>query len=167
MSLLLDHQYYFPFFLTCKGLERTTPDRQGYIDAIKELHGDIRNPGENDSNLEEVSIKLLIMYNCELLHLAARVSSLISLKCLISLGAEVTWKNNQGYMALRCVGVINTGDYFHRNSIIKDPEHTQRMEKQCRLLLLKATPDEHRVGLEIIASSSFLNIIPSLSVPIL
>ena len=91
------------------------------------------------------------MYNCELLHLAARVSSLISLKCLISLGAEVTWKNTKGYMALRCVGVINAGDYFHRNSIIKDPEHTQRMEKQCRLLLLKATPDEHRQSLEEIA----------------
>ena len=132
-----------------EGLQRISPDRQGYIDAIKELHGDIRLPGEVE--LDEVSIKILIMYNCDLLHLAARVSCLVSLKCLMNLGAKVTWLNTQGFPALRCVGVINSGDYFHRNSIIKDPEHAQRMEKQCRLLLLHATPEDNRQTLEEIA----------------
>ena len=86
-----------------EGLDRTEPDRIGYIDAIRELHGDIRSP--SDVEIETVSIKLLIMYNCELLHLAARVACLSSIKWLLTLGAQAIWTNVVGQPSLRIVSV--------------------------------------------------------------
>ena len=82
-----------------EGLDRTEPDRCGYIEAIRELHGDIRSP--SDAEIENVSIKLLIMYNCELLHIAARVACLSSIKCLLTLGAQAIWSNAIGQPSLR------------------------------------------------------------------
>lgn len=86
-----------------EGLDRTEPDRCGYIEAIRELHGDIRSP--SDAEIENVSIKLLIMYNCELLHIAARVACLSSIKCLLTLGAQAIWSNAIGQPSLRKVSI--------------------------------------------------------------
>ena len=41
------------------------------------------------------------MYNCELLHIAARVACLSSIKCLLTLGAQAIWSNAIGQPSLR------------------------------------------------------------------
>ena len=162
------HKNYFKFIAgLLEGLDRTEPDRCGYIEAIRELHGDIRSP--SDAEIENVSIKLLIMYNCELLHIAARVACLSSIKCLLTLGAQAIWSNAIGQPSLskvsiehrqhhivnkwliecvgwnfkRCVGVDPNDE-----SVVYRTSKDENEEKNCRSLLLKETPIEFRPTLE-------------------
>lgn len=111
-----------------EGLDRTEPDRCGYIEAIRELHGDIRSP--SDAEIENVSIKLLIMYNCELLHIAARVACLSSIKCLLTLGAQAIWSNAIGQPSLRKVSIFDVKLVVNRMRRLKPIKMRRRRSKR-------------------------------------
>ena len=139
-----------------EGLDRNELDnseRQSYMDAMKELNGDVRNPSD-ELALNKVSIKILIMFNCELLHLAARVSCLTSIKCLLSLGAEAFWSNSTGKAAVRCVGITENDEslqYKTRHTTTHKTDSEIIEENACRIILLKSTPRDHKQSLEQIA----------------
>ena len=87
-----------------EGMNRTEPDREGYLQAMKELNGSLDCP--EDVDFASMSTQSLIMYNMELLHLAARVACPGSIACLIRFGAQASWCDRDKQRAIFVVGKV-------------------------------------------------------------
>ena len=70
------------------------------------------------------------MYNCELLHIAARVACLSSIKCLLTLGAQAIWSNAIGQPSLRKVSIFHVKLVVNRMRRLKPIKMRRRRSKR-------------------------------------
>jgi hypothetical protein len=87
-----------------EGMKRSDPDREGYLQAMKELLGSLDCP--EDSDFSKMPLELIIMYNMELVHLAARLAIPESISILLKFGAKPNWPNKIKQLPINIVGKI-------------------------------------------------------------
>ena len=95
----------------------------------------------------DVPLEILVMFNMHLLHLAARVSSEKSVKCLLSFGADSLWVDGNNARAINVVGECTPEfDGFAFRFASSDEERLH-----CRKVLLQALPKDKWPTLEDVA----------------
>lgn len=128
-----------------EGMRRTEPDREGYLQAIKELTGGLECP--DDVEFSNVALETLIIFNMEFLHLAGRVACPISIQCLLKFGAEAKWTDCDKELAINLVGHRRPEEEFWSFRFSDD----EIEQTESRAILLSATPSTTWPKLEDIA----------------